>query len=451
MDTLSPELLHGVLESSYDGIMVFDSHMNLVYSNDKALELNGLSREEAKGKTWYELEAAGYFHGKAAPEAMATGKTCSYEFVNQLGLQLLSTSTPVFDKNGTSKYCISNLRDISKLAELQKKFVEQNKQLVKLRNTLNEITSSNEKKLVYASAAFRKLISTLDRIAPTDVSVLLLGESGVGKSAVAERIHKKSQRASGPLIVVNCGAIPHSLCEAEFFGHEKGAFTGANRSRAGIFESANNGTLVLDEVGELPLDIQVKLLRVLQSKKVKRIGSQKEVTVDFRLIAATNQNLKEKVANGTFREDLYYRINIVKFVIPPLRERVEDVKYLIMYYLDYYNKKYSMHKTMSSCMVSRLEHYSWPGNTRELSHLIERMVVLSTTDIIGVEYIDDEISMDHDDNETEIMILKDAVENIEKKLITAAYKKYKNTRSMAKVLQVSHSTVARKMNEYGIK
>lgn len=451
MEELSMELLQLALSASYDGIVIFNKETRIVYANDKALELNGLTREQALGKTWKELEETGHFHGNAALEALRTRSPCSSEFVNQLGYHLLSTSTPILDGNGEVSFCISNLRDMSRLAELQRKLADRKEQLTKLRSKLNELQSHREKKFIYASLPLRKLISTLDRIAPTDVSVLLLGESGVGKSAVAERIHSRSTRSSGPLLVVNCGAIPVSLCEAEFFGYERGAFTGADRARPGIFESADNGTLVLDEIGELAPDIQVKLLRVLQNGKVKRLGSQKEISVNIRLIAATNQNLKKMVASGKFREDLYYRINIVNFTIAPLRERPDDVKQLITYFLDYYNAKYGVHKTMSPKLVAELEHYSWPGNTREMAHLIERMVVLSQSDVIDCEYLPDNVGTNSGNGQTVIVPLKEAVEETERKLLMAARKQFGNTRNMAKALRVSHATVARKLKEYGIR
>ena len=450
MQSIPLETLLQALNASQDGIMIFDRDVTVVYANDKALDLNGLIKQEALGRTWYELEQTGHFHGNAALEALRTKKPSSSEFVNQLGKHLLSTCTPILDNGGEPQYLISNLRDMSELSDLQRKLLERKKQIAKLQHSLHELNNRNEKNFVYISPAMRKIILTIDRIAETDVSILLLGESGVGKSAVAERIHAHSLRSDGPLIIVNCGAIPASLCEAEFFGYEKGAFTGADYMRPGIFESANGGTLILDEIGELPLDMQVKLLRVLQNSKVKRIGSQKEQTLNFRLIAATNQNLKEKVLNGSFREDLYYRINIVKFVIPPLRERPDDIKQMLIYYLEYYNKKYKVHKTMSPELVSALEHYSWPGNAREMAHLIERMVVLSTSQIIDCEYLTEDI-LPVAKKEIKITTLKEAVQTAERALLTETFKIFKNTRRMAKVLDVSHSTVARKLNEYKIK
>ena len=413
--------------------------------------LCGISKKEAIGHTYDELQRSGYFHGEAVLNSLYSKKTFSSEFVNRIEKHLLCTAVPILDENEEVQFVVTNVRDITNLFKLQKDLAEQKKQLNTVRDKLNQLQSAKNNVFVCSDIKMRRLLEMLDRVALTDASVLLLGESGVGKSELASRIHKKSRRASEKFIVVNCGAIPSSICEAEFFGYEKGAFTGADRTKPGIFESADGGTLVLDEIGELPLLMQVKLLRVLQEGSVKRLGSQREVPVDFRLVSATNQNLREMVEKKLFRADLYHRINVIQFSIPPLRERPEDVKLLLSYFLTRYNIKYGVNKTMSPELVHRLEHYEWPGNSREMDHLIERLVVLSSSEEMTIDYLPEEMgSYPIQSHFQALLPLKDAVEETEKRLLRAAYEQLGTTRNMAKALQVSHVTIARKLKQYGI-
>ena len=448
---LSSEVLDIALNAAYDGIFIYDKHATILYANEAALSLCGISKQAAIGRTYDELQRAGYFYGEAVLNSLYSKKIFSSEFINRIEKHLLCTAVPILDDNNEVQFVVTNVRDITNLFKLQKDLAEKKLLLNSVRDKLNKLQSSKNNDFVCSNIKMRKLLEMLDRVALTDVSVLLLGESGVGKSELALRIHKKSRRSSGNFIVVNCGAIPPSLCEAEFFGYEKGAFTGADRTKPGIFESADGGTLVLDEIGELPLLMQVKLLRVLQEGRVKRLGSQKELPVDFRLVSATNQNLREMVEKKLFRADLYHRINVIQFSIPPLKERPEDIKLLISYFLTRYNTKYGVIKTMSPELVYILEHYDWPGNSREMDHLIERLVVLSSSEEITSEYLPEEIG-NHSKrpNFQTIAPLKDVLSETEKRLLRAAHEQLGTTRNMAKALQVSHVTIARKMKQYGI-
>ncbi|MDL2314261.1 sigma 54-interacting transcriptional regulator [Desulfovibrio sp. OttesenSCG-928-C14] len=449
---ISVSLLDDALNAAQDGIFIYRKDSSILYANKAALSLCGIPTGMFNGRryTWKELQEAGFFYGEAALEALKGKQRVSTEFVNHLGIHLLCTATPILDDEGEVCRVVTNVRDITSLFELQSELTEKRAQLNSLKEELGYCESMQKKKFVHSSPKMRQLVATIDRIALTGISVLLLGDSGVGKSELAERIHKKSNRAAQKLVVVNCGAIPPSLCEAEFFGYEKGAFTGADSTKKGLFEEANGGTLILDEIGELPLTMQVKLLRVLQDGKVKRLGNQKEFTVDVRLVAATNQNLRERVKEGTFREDLYHRINVITLCIPPLRERPEDVKHLLAYFLARANGKYGMNKTMSPLLVSRLEEYDWPGNSREMEHLIERMVVLCTTDEIGCEYLSDEFNRSAVDDDMALLPLKVAAAQAEKALLMRAKCQLGSTRKMAEALKVSHVTIARKISEYGI-
>ncbi len=231
------------------------------------------------------------------------------------------------------------------------------------------------------SKAIRDLIELIEKVAKTDSTVLILGESGTGKSLVAKTIHYESKRREAPFITVNCASIPENLLEAELFGYEKGAFTGAYSSKKGKFELANGGTIFLDEIGDMPLSLQAKLLRVLQDKEIEPLGSEKTVKVDVRIIAATNRDLKKLVEEGKFREDLYYRLNVIPIYIPPLRERKEDVPLLIEYYLEEFNRKYGKRVRITKRAMKLLLEYDWPGNVRELANLMERLVILNDEEV----------------------------------------------------------------------
>jgi two-component system response regulator AtoC len=222
--------------------------------------------------------------------------------------------------------------------------------------------------------AIRRLIES---VADTDATVLIRGESGVGKDLVARSIHAASKRAPGPFVKVNCAAIPQGLLESEFFGHEKGAFTGAHRRKPGQFEYANKGTIYLDEMAELPLPLQAKLLHVLQDFRFSRVGGHGVIDVDTRVIAATNRDLENAIARGEFREDLYYRLNVVEVRIPPLRERKEDIPILVNRFLGLFNQQYGRHKELMPETMTRLIEYPWPGNVRELENIVRRIVVLN--------------------------------------------------------------------------
>ena len=272
-------------------------------------------------------------------------------------------------------------RDLIVMLDIAKYRFDQEK------GTLAEILPDNVnyeiEGIIGKSSLLREVIEKIKIVAPSETSVLILGESGTGKERVAHSIHDLSAHKSNAIVIVNCAALPHSLIESELFGHEKGAFTGANSLRIGKFEQADNGTIFLDEIGELPLDSQVKLLRVLQEKEIQRLGGNKTIKTNVRIVAATNRSLEKEVAEGRFRLDLYYRLNVFPIQLPPLKERKEDIEALA----DYFLKKYaaSSRKNVNSISVAALEQlmqYDWPGNIRELEHLVERNVLLAKTNEI---------------------------------------------------------------------
>ena len=270
-----------------------------------------------------------------------------------------------------------NFEEEKRKIEEEKKYLE--KQLKAL------INQSQIEGIIGKSKVIKDLSETIKRIAPTPATVLLTGESGVGKEVFAKAIHYNSPRAKKPFIKINCAAIPEDLLESELFGYEKGAFTGANTTKKGKFELANGGTIFLDEIGDMPVLLQAKLLRVLQEKEIERLGGSKPIKVDVRIIAATNKDLEKMVEEGTFREDLFYRLNVISIYIPPLRERKEDIPVLAYYFLDKFNKEYSRNLKFSDELIDIFVDYDWPGNIRQLQNTIERMVILARHEILTKE------------------------------------------------------------------
>lgn len=297
------------------------------------------------------------------------------------------------------------------------------------------------------------VIEKIHLVAPTETSVLVLGESGTGKEKIAHSIHGLSTRKSNSMVTVNCAALPHSLIESELFGHERGAFTGANTMRIGKFEQADGGTLFLDEIGELPLDSQVKLLRVLQEREIERLGGDKTIKVNVRIVAATNRNLEKEVADGRFRLDLYYRLNVFPIELPPLRERKEDIEELAHYFLKKYAAKSRKNVTsITANALNQLKHYNWPGNIRELEHLVERNVLLSKTN--EIDFFDIPVSPAVTPEKQTDSTLK-SMEEMERDHIMNALKacegKVFGPGGAAELLKVPAQTLYSKMKKLGIK
>jgi len=307
----------------------------------------------------------------------------------------------------------------------------------------------------------RKVYDLIEKVAPSPSTVLITGESGTGKQLVARALHENSPRSSGPFIEVNCGAIPESLFESELFGYERGAFTGAVSNKPGRFELANGGTLFLDEVGELPLEMQVKILRTLQERKVDRVGGLRAVNVDVRVIAATNVNLQEAMTNGAFREDLYWRLNVIPIPLPPLRDRTDDVPLLVEHFLRSFNRRLgkSVQRVAPDALAALLAH-PWPGNIRELENLMERSVLLSEGEVIGLDDLAGLRTSNFDsssgDEGLEELGLKEYVRvhtvKLERARIQRALSEEGgNVTRAARLLGISRKSLQTKMKEYGLR
>lgn len=328
-----------------------------------------------------------------------------------------------------------------------KRISEQNRQLKAEIDVLKK--KQGYQKIIGKSAPVVKMMEIIAQVAPSKASVLVTGESGTGKELVADAIHSLSSRADGPLIKVNCASLSPTLLESELFGHEKGAFTGAVSQKKGRFELADGGTIFLDEIGEIDQSTQIKILRVLQERCFERVGGEETVSVDVRIVAATNRNLEQEIRNGNFREDLYYRLNVVHIEVPPLRERKEDIPLLISSFIDTFNQEDGRHvEGFTNSARKALLAYSWPGNIRELRNTVESCVVLARGAMIDVDELPPHIAS-RDENETVSINVGTTLEEAEKKIILSTVAHYKgNKTKAAEVLAIGRKTLHRKLEEY---
>ena len=448
--------LDDIIENSPDGICITDGDATAIRINKAFSRISGLDITEMIGRNHRDLEKEKMIVKSSDLMVVEQRKpvTIIQEYIPS-NKKALVTSNPVFDEDGNISTIVSNIRDLTELLELRTQLEQQAKKVREYERQLEAIKKQivNADDLIIEDKKSLLLISMASRVTQVDSTLLLTGETGVGKEVYAKYIHRQSPRKNKPFIVVNCGAIPANLVESELFGYKGGSFTGALREgKIGLLEAANTGTLLLDEVGELPQDTQVKLLRVLQEKKIQRIGGVKQRPVDVRIISTTNRDLLQMVKENKFREDLYYRLCIVPIHIPPLRERKDDIIPFINHFLDLNNKKYNTNKSMSCMGYQVLFNYSWPGNVRELKSVIERIVVMTDHDVIMTEDIPihKEVVLDTDCI-TEKLQLADVIEKIEYNYIVDACKKFNSARKAAKYLGMPITTFVRKRKKYAVK
>jgi PAS domain S-box-containing protein len=444
--------LDTVLESSYDGIFITDGNAITTRVNKAYERITGIRADEILGKHVDVLVEQGIISKACSTVVLRTRDVVTLHQKLSSGKILLVTGTPIFDDHGEIEMIVTNVRDITELQKLRDELYERdrkmdmyNTKLESLRKTLNEKSSiySKDGKMV-------RLLDAAERVASHDTTVLITGETGVGKERMAEFIHQNSLRADKKLISVNCGAIPDSLIESALFGYVAGAFTGAKANgKVGLFEEANGGTIFLDEIGELPYNVQVKLLRVLQEQEVQRVGSVDTTKINVRIIAATNKDLKAMSEEGTFRKDLFYRLNIIPIHIPPLRERKADIIPLINAFLKEMNLAHDMEKRLSKDAYEKLYRYSWPGNIRELKNVMERVFVMCQDNTILSNELPVELE-NYIDMSSAVPKgnLKQAVANLESKMLAQAYEEYGNVRDAAKALGIDASTFVRKRSKY---
>lgn len=449
------ENIFEIIESISDEVLISDGRGKVLWVNPGFEANYGVAIGNALGRNVAELAEEGFFKPAIIPMVIEKKEKITMVQKTYEDKDILVTATPIFNRDGSIRLVVSYSRDITEMTQLEKKYSKMRQRVEKYTAELHELRkeAGSGSEVIGQSKQMENVISTINRIADLDANVLLLGESGVGKSMFAKVIHQRSRRSGGPFIDINCAAIPENLLESELFGYEKGAFTGASAGgKVGLMELADGGTLLLDEISEIPISLQAKLLTAIQEKKITRVGGTKSVKVDFRLIAASNRQLDQYAAEGRFRMDLYYRLNVVNITIPPLRERKEDIIPLLEYYTAHFSAKYNISRSFSPQAVEILTEYPWPGNVRELANVTERVIVTSSGSIIGAGDLPEEISKRRRSPEEtsldDIVSLSDEVEKLEADLISRAYEKYRTTTGVAAALGISQPTAFRKIEKY---
>ena len=461
------EQMRTIINFSSDGLYVVD-HQGITLEVNKAYEeMTGISRDEVIGKNIRDLVFGEYFDRSAAYMALQAKQTTTIMQKIKNQKYFVVTATPVFDtgnsENREVKMVVTSVRDLTYLNHLQNQLREAEQ--MNIEQPSHPSAHAEESLIIFKSPQMKNLVEQAKRIAAFPTPVLITGPSGTGKEVLANFIHQHSPQKEQPFVKVNCSAIPPELFESELFGFSGGSFTGAKKEgKPGLFEQADKGTILLDEIGELPLPMQVKLLRVLQDQSVTRIGDVKPRYLSFRLICATNQDLRELVYNKQFREDLWYRINVVHLPMEPLSKRIADIPPLIDYYLKKFCSKYYLDKQMTPDTLTVLMHYPWPGNIRELKNVIEFLVVSTPSTSITPrdlpEHMKDhrgyELSPPGYDEENSYSAmnaqpsLREALASFESQKILEALHSSKSIRSAAKLLGIDHANLIRRMKRLGI-
>ena len=448
-----------IIKFSSAGLWICDEKGTVLLVNPSGARLNNVDPEEVTGHNMMKLVESGSLDRSVTIEVLKKKTTVDMLLRTREGRRLVSTGHPIFDENGELIRVVVTERDITELEALHQKLQEQEAMRDRYRMQMIEMQelSSASQKILIRSPNMMNVLRQALKVSKVESTVLILGESGVGKELIAGLIHKHSDRANQAMIRINCGAIPESLIESEIFGYEKGAFTGASTSgKPGYLEMADGGVLFLDEVAELPLSSQVKLLRVLEDGSVDRLGSTVSRKVDVRILAATNRHLEGMVTEGTFRKDLYYRLNVIPLFIPPLRDRKECLTVLLHHYLNHYAGKMKQKKTLAPEVLDVLLSYSYPGNVRELINICERLAVLSDSVQVTLEDLPREVLKEGQKSLLDTALpaeggtLQEITEYAEKRALVQAREQHRTQMKMAEVLGVTQATIARKMKKYGL-
>lgn len=458
---LTKEELIMVLDNCSANIFVTDGTGNIVYVNKNAAEVLCSSEDYLLSQNVKNLVQNGVTSRSTTLSSLETKEVTVGSFINKSGEEILATTTPVLEDDRVIM-AVTHSRRKTEFDSFIHEIERERERTIKYRDAVEffDTTKKNKNVIIYRSNVMDELCKSARIIAPTDSTVMLYGESGVGKEVFANYIHNNSTRRNEIFVPINCAAIPRELLESELFGYEKGAFTGAtSKGKVGLFEIADKGTIFLDEIGELPIDMQSKLLRVIESGEVRRIGSDRIIKTDVRIIGATNRNLLDMVKEKTFRDDLYYRLNVLPLQIPALRDRTVDIIELTEFFLKKTNKKYAKHATIDAKQMEELCKYSWPGNVRELRNIIERYVITGSEQVISNlkseydrgndEKSSDTIANSICQNVTEnFKPLKERMSEIELEYIKRALEANENNvQKTAELLGVNRSLIYRKLSE----
>jgi PAS domain S-box-containing protein len=451
--------LEAIIENAYDGLYITDGDANTIMINKAYERITGIKRGEVLGKNMRELVASGAIDRSVSLEVIEKRSPVTIMQELRNGKKLLVTGTPVFDMAKMEiKLVVTNVRDITELIELKDKLHETTLEANRYLAELDKIKTLQQQQTKFATKNKRmiEILETAIKASQFDSNILITGESGVGKGLMAKLIHESSGRKESPFVIINCAGIPEDLFESELFGYEPGAFSGASvKGKKGLLEVADKGTVFLDEIGDMSLRLQAKLLRVIEEKEMNRLGSTKTIKLNVRIIAATNQNIDALIESKRFRQDLFFRINTISIVIPPLRERTEDVIPLVQHFTQRINERYGMKKYFSTEAVQLLMSYTFPGNVRELSNIVEQAFLISKSEIVSVDDLPFQIRNIVD---TQSLMLdggdktyNEIVDLMEYRIIKNAVEKYGSTHKAAKNLKISQSTIVRKMKRLNIK
>ncbi|WP_394236450.1 sigma-54 interaction domain-containing protein [Niallia oryzisoli] len=434
---INGHVLKDILDYSSDEIFVLDGEKRIVYVNRVCEKHYGLKPQEVIGKYNTELLDRGLWKPSIVPLVFQEKKPVTMRQKTYIGAELLTTAVPILNDENEIELIVTTSQELQTF--------------MSMKNDKEKPAAAEDfPTIITNSAKMKELLKVCEKIARFDSTVLIQGESGTGKSVLAGYIHEISNRKEKTFLKINCAALPEELLESELFGYVEGSFTGAKKKgKIGLIEAANHGTLFLDEIGEMPLSLQAKLLQVIQDKQFIPIGGHQTKTVDIRIIAATNRDLEDMVRQGQFREDLFYRLNIIDLHIPSLRERKEDIIPLAYNFLHKINKKYNMNKLISQECLDLFNQYSWPGNIRQLENLMERLIVTSDS-IIQIQDLPEMIvEKVKSQIRTELPLhLDDALDEVKRSFVRKSYSLHQSTRKVAKDLNISQTRAVKLINEY---
>lgn len=453
-----------VVDSLDDSILITDKNGKILYLNPAYEKNTGILQEEILYRNVKDiLEDGNLFTGGATLDVIETQKrVLRLSTVVKFNPPRVAYAigVPIFDDKNNLKQIVVNSRPILSLKALQEdysRFLDEAKSIQDI-DTVKIITHSENKhdhlatKMIGSSQTVENVWKIISLISDTDATVLITGESGVGKEVVADEIYLNSNRFDKPFIKVNCASIPSNLLESELFGYEKGAFSGANpNGKTGLFELANKGIILLDEIGDMPLDLQAKLLRVIQNREIMKVGGTRPIPLDIRIIASTNSDLKQKIVEGLFRSDLYYRLNVIPIHLDPLRDHIEDLESLCTHFIEMYSKKHRRTLELSRQNLDIMKMYNWPGNIRELENVIEYLVICCSGNVgVDNDMLKSILGFSKQDVALKTFDLTKSVENFEKQQIEKVLSITNNLREAGELLNINASTISRKIKQYGI-
>jgi PAS domain S-box-containing protein len=451
----SEDFYKSILETSHDEIYVTDGNGVAIFCNKTFEDNYGMKKEEVIGKHIDYLLAHGYCNRSPLPLVMKYKKQFSIQQITRTGRNLIVTATPKLNTDGEIDMIVENCRDITELKRMRENLESVKQEVLRYRQEVEQLRQEEireQEGLVVKSSKFKAVIDIVERISDTSANVLITGESGTGKSILAKHIHRTSTRKAGPFIKINCTTISPNLLEAELFGYVGGAFTGSNKQgKIGLVELADGGTLFLDEIGEIPVALQSKFLDLIQDKSFIPVGGTESKSADIRIIAATNANLEKLVGEKAFREDLYYRLKVIELEVPPLRERQDEIEEMSRFFVEKFNEEYNRDVSLAPECYEVLQKYRWPGNIRELRHIIEHMVVTAPCKTLDARHIPVyilEAAGIEKEAVSENERLDDLIGRVEREAVQSCFEKYGSSYRVADALGISQSRASRLFRKY---